>query len=514
VASAVAIRPQPGPQEAALASSADIVIFGGQAGGGKSFALLLEPLRHANNPKFGGVIFRRTSPQLTGAGSLWEEAQGLYRLIGARMLETPTLRAVFPNGGALQFLHLQHASDVYDHQGKQYAFIGLDELTHFEAAQFWYLVSRMRTTSGIRSYMRCTCNPDPDSFVKQLILWWLDDEGEYARPDRSGVIRWFIREGDEMVWGDSREELLPRCAPGQEPMSITFIMSSLDDNPALTGKDPGYKGRLYALPQVERERLLKGNWKIKPEGGKYYSHDNFARRWTLETLPHELLIYAASDFAVSEKRPGEKPDFTEHGFFGIGPDDYIYVLDWWFGQTKSDAWFDTLLDMASSNLVLGKGTKLEREISLMPMLWFGEQGVIQKSVEPFLMKRMEERGIYLSTEWVSTVTGSRSQGSSLQGFADASKRAKSIRARAAQALAQHGRWVFPADAPWVARVINQLVSFPMGPDDAFDVFGHMGLKAAELIKASKGTKPKRERDSWDRLMTKDGTDIEDDWMTS
>lgn len=481
-----------------MSSSADIVIFGGSAGGGKSFALLLEPVRHHANDRFGGVIFRRTSPQLTGAGSLWEEAQQLYRPLGARMLETPTLRAVFPSGATLQFLHLQHVSDVFDHQGKQYAFVGLDELTHFEESQFWYLVSRMRTTSGVRSYMRCTCNPDPDSFVKKLILWWLDDEGEYARPERSGVVRWFIRDGDSMRWGASREELLPVCQPGQEPMSVTFILSSLDDNPALTSKDPGYRGRLFSLPLVERERLLKGNWKIRAEGGKYVSHEDFAVRWTPETLPRELQVYGASDFAVSEPRPGKEPDFTEHAWAGIGPDDKIYILDWWYGQTKADVWVDTLIDLVASK---------------PPLTWYGEDGQIRKAVEPFLAKRMQERGVYFNAEWVTTATGARGEGSSTQGYDDASKRAKSIRGRAFQALARQGRIIFPSNAPWLAHVIGQLVAFPVGKDDAFDALSHLCMKAAELIAASRGDKPRRPRDSWDRLMSPEAEEGED-WMTA
>src|SRR3954466_6097351 len=76
------IGPQSGPQEAFLATPADIAIYGGAAGGGKSFALLLEPLRHVGNKSFGGVIFRRTSPQITNEGALWDEAGELYPLVG------------------------------------------------------------------------------------------------------------------------------------------------------------------------------------------------------------------------------------------------------------------------------------------------------------------------------------------------------------------------------------------------------------------------------------------------
>lgn len=80
------IKPQPGAQERFLSSHADIAIYGGAAGGGKSFALLLEPLRHIGNNDFGGVIFRRTSPQITNEGALWDEAGKLYPLVGGEPL--------------------------------------------------------------------------------------------------------------------------------------------------------------------------------------------------------------------------------------------------------------------------------------------------------------------------------------------------------------------------------------------------------------------------------------------
>ena len=74
----IEIRPQEGPQEAFLATPADGAIYGGQAGGGKSYGLLLEPTRHYNVKGFGGTIFRRTSPEITSQGGLWEESYGIY----------------------------------------------------------------------------------------------------------------------------------------------------------------------------------------------------------------------------------------------------------------------------------------------------------------------------------------------------------------------------------------------------------------------------------------------------
>lgn len=470
------VRPQPGPQEKFLASPADICIYGGAAGGGKSFALLLEPLRHHERPGFGGVIFRRTSPELTGAGSLWEEAQGLYRPLGAKLRESPSLEVEFPSGALLQMLHLQHVADAYAHQGKQYAYIGFDELTHFEAAQFWYLVSRMRSTCGVRPYMRCTTNPNPDSFVRKLIDWWIGENG-LPIPERSGVLRWFKRQGDTLIWADSPNGFDAANEDGEAPMSLTFIAARLEDNPALLAKDPQYKARLRSLPEVERERLLGGNWDIRPEAGKFISRDDFEKRWS-GTLP-PLSVYIASDYAVTVPRPGREPDFTEHGVFGISPDDELYVIDWWHGQTKSDVWVDKLLDLVAR---------------WKPLCVFGEAGVIQHAVEPFLIKRMRERRVYARLEWLSTSTAGQSQ--DRPGFEDASKRAKAIRARAFQARAAMKKIVFPGAAGWADRVIDQCVGFPNGNDDAFDVLGHMCRAIDQAHAAIVQSKTQRPRDAW------------------
>src|SRR5947209_1730770 len=81
------IGPQPGPQTAFLASPADIAIYGGAAGGGKSWALLLEPLRHVHVPDFGAVFFRRTGVQIRNEGGLWDESAKLYPHLGGRPRE-------------------------------------------------------------------------------------------------------------------------------------------------------------------------------------------------------------------------------------------------------------------------------------------------------------------------------------------------------------------------------------------------------------------------------------------
>jgi hypothetical protein len=261
------VRPQPGPQEHFLRSAADIAIYGGATGGGKTWALLLEAVRHQAVPDFTAVLFRRSYPQVTAPGGMWDEAAKLYPLLGATPNRS-TLAWQFPSGARVKFGHLQHEDSVYDWQGSQIALIGFDELTHFSQTQFFYLLSRNRSTCGVRPYVRAACNPDAGSWVAEFIAWWIDPTTGFPIPERSGQVRWFVRVGGVFVWGDRPEELR-RQYPDSQPKSVTFVPARVHDNRILLAKDPGYLANLHALPPVEQARLLGGNWKVRDEGLVY-----------------------------------------------------------------------------------------------------------------------------------------------------------------------------------------------------------------------------------------------------
>ena len=300
------IRPQPGPQDAFCATQADLCVFGGAAGGGKSYGLILDALRYVSVPGFTGVYFRRTYPQLVAPDGLWDLSMGLFPHLGG----TPREHArewKFPANSRVIMSHLQYERDVYAHQGAQYCGIWLDELTHFTARQFWYLLSRNRSTCGVRPFIRATCNPDPDSFVAGLIAWWLGDDG-LPIPGRSGALRWFVRDGDGLDWDESREALEARHK-GAEALSMTFVGALLSDNAILCACDPGYRSRLEAMHVVERERLLHGNWAIRPAAGLY-----FKRHWlpVFDELPGSVQAdVRAWDKAATEPSAGNTdPDWT------------------------------------------------------------------------------------------------------------------------------------------------------------------------------------------------------------
>lgn len=327
---AVEFRPQPGPQTQFLSTPADIAIFGGAAGGGKTWGLLMEPLRHVKNPRFGAVLFRRTTTQVRNEGGPWDESMGMYPMLGGTPKEM-NLEWRFPSGSAVTMAHLEHDKSVLNWQGGQIALLMFDELTHFTEKQFFYMLSRNRSTCGVRPYVRATTNPDSDSWVADFISWWIDQETGYAIPERSGKIRWFVRIGETIIWADSPEELSSYTMPGPDdtqipipPKSVTFILSKLTDNKILMEADPGYMANLMALPLVERERLLGGNWKIRNSAGLLFQRD-----WVkvVDIPPATVRKARGWDLAATPLTGSNNPDGTASVKMGITDDDKFVVYD-------------------------------------------------------------------------------------------------------------------------------------------------------------------------------------------
>ena len=357
----------------------------GAAGGGKTYALLLEECRNSDNSLFNSVLFRRNNTQIFTNGGLWDSAMALLPLIGARPKKTPKPCFIFPSGAKVTFDHLERYSDCLSYQGSQIVFIGFDELTHFDEDVFWYMLSRNRSDSGIPGYIRATTNPDPDSWVRTFIDWWIGPDG-LAIPERSGKIRWFIRINGEVHWGDSRLELLryqfdgeitavdkthvlaeelfipdPKDSKKQiitiegkegvlyvitqtkqffqwhdgeyrellPPKSVTFICSTLQDNAILMKNDPSYLANLKSLPLVEQERLLGGNWNIRPAAGLYFPRN---KADLIEEIPNDLVrVVRAWDLAGTEDKknnnPEDGPAYTAGVLIGKRKSGKIVVLD-------------------------------------------------------------------------------------------------------------------------------------------------------------------------------------------
>lgn len=318
------LEPQPGPQTKFLESDADIAIYGGAAGGGKTFGMLLETLRHVNASKFEGVIFRRERPQITNPGGIWDESMQIFPMLGANAREGSHLDWNIDDRFNLKFAHMALERNMYDWQGAALDFIGWEELTHFTRKQFFYMLSRLRSTSGIKPYVRATCNPDADSWVAKFIQWWWDPESGFPIAERDGVLRWFIRQGDDLVWADSKEDLIEEYGDaGEFALSVTFIAAKIQDNKILLEKNPEYLARLNALDRVERARLKDGNWKIRASAGMMFRRSDFK---IVKIVPNCVKWIRYWDRAATEPNPeNPNPDWTVGCKMGITSDKQIVI---------------------------------------------------------------------------------------------------------------------------------------------------------------------------------------------
>ncbi len=281
------IMPQPGPQTLASSCPADIILFGGQAGGGKSFWLVMEAARHISVHNYAGVLMRRTMPEITQPGGLWDETQNIYPGLGGVPRQSPKLSWTFPlpnkKKSTIGLFQMQHEKNRFDWKGAQVPFFGIDEATSFTWPMILYMISRMRSMCGVRPSMRMTTNPDPDHPLREFIDWWIDSRG-YPRKDRAGIIRWFKIKNDKVHWGASKKELEQKGL--MRPKSFTFIPSALEDNQILMQADPDYEGNLEALPQHEVEKLRGGNWDARAKAGDYFQKSYFE---IIDKFPEKLL---------------------------------------------------------------------------------------------------------------------------------------------------------------------------------------------------------------------------------
>jgi len=203
-----------------------------------------------------------------------------------------------------------------------------DELTHFSRFQFFYMLSRARSMSGIKPYIRASTNPDSDSWVAEFIKWWISEETGYPIQERSGVLRYLMRVNDNLVWGDSKEELMSQHGCDVNDInSVTFVPSKATDNPLGLQADPSYIGRLKAMSRVERARLLDGNWKIKAIAGMYFPRfDATIVDWKPEDS--DVIKWIRSwDLAASEETEGRDPDHTVGLLVGRRANGKIIIAD-------------------------------------------------------------------------------------------------------------------------------------------------------------------------------------------
>ena len=287
--------------------------------------------------------------------------------------------------------------------------------------------------------------------------WYLNDFSSRLKPKAKRVImhtRWHtddlagrIIEQAQSIGHKVRVVSIPAVAEagdvlGRQPGEYLW------DDPGGYDYASFLKRRQAETPAMEWSALYQQQ--PVPEQGGYFDAD-WIRYY--DQLPADLRKYGASDYAVT----ADGGDFTEHGVAGIDGKGDLYLVDWWYGQTQTDVWVETFLDLAARHA---------------PLAWAEEQGQIVKSLGPFIDRRMNERGVRVFRRQFASTTD------------------KAVRAQAIRGRMSMGKVLFPRNAPWLKHVVAQLLAFPAGRhDDVIDVLSLFGRMLDQMEPA----RPKRQR---------------------
>ena len=290
----------------------DILLVGGAASSSKTYIGLMKHLRNCHDPNYVGYCIRKNSSAIVKAGGLFQEAVELYKKYDPKIqVKIKDQKIVFSSGAQVVFSHYDSdkAADLY--QGLQISGIMVDESTHLEEHQIWWLISRLRSKANCKHQIWLTCNPDNNSWLLKYAIPYLHQEGHplAGRPNKeiNGTVRWLLRNGNDIVWGNSPEELKEKYGSKVVPRSFRALFGTIRDNPVLRKMRPEYESVLLSLPRVERERLYYGNWFARPEGSGYWSADWCEEILCPPTASEFTKICRAYDFA------GTLPNELNHG---------------------------------------------------------------------------------------------------------------------------------------------------------------------------------------------------------
>lgn len=282
----VIFKPNDGPQTDFLSASEQEVLYGGAAGGGKSYAMLADPVRFLNNEHAKMLLVRKSTEELRELVSV---SKVLYpkAIPGIKFLERDKTW-VAPSGATLWMSYLDADDDVTRYQGQAYNWIGFDELTQWASPFAWnYMRSRLRTTkaSGLKLYQRATTNPGGagHGWVKKAFI----------DPSKPGKAFWAIdpETGEILKWPDNH------ARAGEPLFQRRFIPATLYDNPYLA-EDGMYEANLMSLPEHQRKQLLEGNWDVA-EGAAFSEFNRKIHTIEPFDIPNNWPRFRAADYGYS-----------------------------------------------------------------------------------------------------------------------------------------------------------------------------------------------------------------------
>lgn len=281
----IIFEPNPGPQTEFLAAPEREVLYGGAAGGGKSYGLLADPMRYFGHKQFNGLILRRTNDELREL--VWKSQEVYPRAYPGAKWQEKKSQWVFPSGARLWMTYLEREEDVLRYQGQAFSYIGFDELTQHPTPFAWnYMRSRLRTTApDLPIYMRATSNPGGPGhqWVKRMFIDPAPPNSPFAATD--------IDTGKVLVYPESH------ARAGRPLFYRRFIPATLRDNPYLY-EEGSYEANLLSLPEMQKRQLLEGDWAIA-EGAAFKEFRPSLHVIPPFEIPHTWRRFRSCDFGYS-----------------------------------------------------------------------------------------------------------------------------------------------------------------------------------------------------------------------
>lgn len=299
----IIFQPNPGPQTHFLAANEREVLYGGAAGGGKSYAMLADPLRYMYHPQFSGLLLRHTTEELREL--IWKSQEMYPKIYPGIKWSERKMQWVAPSGARLWFSYLDRDEDVLRYQGLAFSWVGFDELTQWPTSFPWnYMRSRLRSTaSDLPIYMRATTNPGGPghAWVKKM----------FVDPSKPGKPFWAtdIDTGETLSYpkGHSKE--------GLPLFRRRFIPALLTDNPYLADQGD-YETMLLSLPEHQRKQLLEGNWDVS-EGAAFPEFNRAVHVVDSFEIPKNWIKFRSCDYGYGS--------FSAVLWFAVSPAEQIIV---------------------------------------------------------------------------------------------------------------------------------------------------------------------------------------------
>jgi hypothetical protein len=279
------------------------VLYGGAAGGGKSYAILADPMRYISHPQFSGLIVRHTTEELREL--IWKSQELYPKIIPGIVWSERKMQWQHPNGGRLWMSYLDRDEDVLRYQGLSFVFVAFDELGQWSTPFAWnYMRSRLRSTAtDLPVYMRATANPGGagGQWVKKMFI----------DPAPAGQAFWAtdVETGEVLTYpkGHSKE--------GQPLFKRRFIPAKLSDNPYLATSGD-YETMLLSLPEHQKRQLLYGDWDVA-EGAAFPEFNRRIHVVEPYTIPSDWPRFRACDYGYGS--------WSAVLWFAVAPDESLII---------------------------------------------------------------------------------------------------------------------------------------------------------------------------------------------